>query len=41
MNAIDVIIHTKEWPSNAPEKVVEDVTENVMTTANDNELCRN
>ena len=40
MNAIDVIIHTKEWPSNAPEEVVEDDTENVMTTANDNELCR-
>ena len=41
LNAIDVNIHTKEWPSNAPEEVVEDDTENVMTTANDNELCRN
>ena len=41
MNAIDVIIHTKEWPSNAPEEVVEDDTENVMTAANHNELRLN
>ena len=39
--AIDVIIHTKEWPSNAPEEVVEDDTENVMTAANHNELRLN
>ena len=39
--AIDVIIHTKEWPSNAPEEVVEDDTENGMTAANHNELRLN
>ena len=41
MKAIEVNIHTKEWPSNAPEEVVEDDTENGMTTANHNELCLN
>ena len=39
--AIDVNIHTKEWPSNAPEEVVEDDTENGMTAANHNELRLN
>ena len=39
--AIDVIIHTREWPCNAPKEVFEDNAENGMSTGNPNELCQN
>ena len=37
---INVIIHTKEWPRNNPEEIVEDNTENCMTTGNHNSCVK-